>query len=114
MPLYEYECPKGHRQEEFAALSEREAPIPCDLCGRPARFVISAVKSVGLAEERGYYDIGLGEYVRSKAHADEIGKRHGLQRRHGRTGASTRNNTPTPVSPLVRIGKPKEEGFNAY
>lgn len=114
MPLYEYECDRGHRQEEFSSLAEREHPIRCDLCGRSARFVISAVRAVGLEEERGYYDIGLGEYVRSKAHADEIGKRHGLQRRHSRTGARGHNNTPNPVSPLVRIGKPKEEGFNAY
>ena len=114
MPLYEYECAKGHRVEEFASISGRDQVVRCDLCGRPARFTISAVKSVGLAEERGYYDIGLGEYVKSKTHADEIGKRMGLHRREMRTGARGHNNTPNPVSPLVRIGKTKEEGFNAY
>jgi putative FmdB family regulatory protein len=114
MPLYEYECAKGHRQEGICRMEDRAKPMRCDLCGRPARLVISAVKAVGLAEERGYYDIGLGEYVKSKAHADEIGKRMGLQRRHSRTGARGHNNTPNPVSPLVRIGKKKEEGFNAY
>jgi putative FmdB family regulatory protein len=112
MPLYEYECARGHRQEEFASIDGRDQVVRCDLCGRPARFVISAVKTVGLAEERGYYDHGLGEWVKSKAHADEIGKRHGLQRRESRTRGH--NSSPSPVSPLVRIGKPKEEGFNAY
>lgn len=30
MPLYDYECPHGHRFEHFSSIAERENPIPCE------------------------------------------------------------------------------------
>lgn len=42
MPLYEYECPAGHRSEALRPYSERDTPTLCPKgCGKPAKAVLS-------------------------------------------------------------------------
>lgn len=36
MPLYLYECEKGHRSTDWCAYAERRQSIPCEVCGQPA------------------------------------------------------------------------------
>lgn len=41
MPLYEYECAKGHRFETLRPIDQRNEPIHCSVCRGLARKVIS-------------------------------------------------------------------------
>lgn len=41
MPLYEYECPNGHRTEKFLSLAEADKRIKCPQCGKRTERVFS-------------------------------------------------------------------------
>lgn len=41
MPLYEYECPKGHRFEMFRPIDRRNDPVRCLECRQLARHIMS-------------------------------------------------------------------------
>lgn len=42
MPLYEYECPEGHRREVFiGGLSAVPTTVQCEACGARAQRVMS-------------------------------------------------------------------------
>ena len=48
MPLYEYECAKGHRFEARRPMSDRDKPIRCEICRGLGRLLISVASfSVG-------------------------------------------------------------------
>jgi len=42
MPLYEYECAAGHRQQRLRAIAVRDAAVDCDCCGAPAQRAVAA------------------------------------------------------------------------
>ena len=42
MPLYDFECADCGSFAELVSVSERDAPMPCPHCAKPARRVISA------------------------------------------------------------------------
>jgi hypothetical protein len=42
MPLYEYECPKGHRSERIAAVTTPGEPldkVPCPTCAKRKKAI---------------------------------------------------------------------------
>lgn len=41
MPLYEYECPEGHKFEKIRPIDQRNDPIHCQECHGLARLLIS-------------------------------------------------------------------------
>ncbi len=41
MPIYEYECPKGHKEERFRPMSQASDDCLCGECGDIARRIIS-------------------------------------------------------------------------
>ena len=72
MPLYDYQCPQGHRFEQMATI-ESGASQPCPACGEvsvkvPSRFAIGGRADPGLAMDqmpqtwRGTYH-GNREYI---------------------------------------------------
>lgn len=42
MPIYIYECEKGHRTEEEHPITDQPEEVACAECGRPARKIIAA------------------------------------------------------------------------
>jgi putative FmdB family regulatory protein len=40
VPLYEYQCPKGHRHEVFHPMAE-SPEVACEVCGAPTERVLS-------------------------------------------------------------------------
>ncbi len=42
MPVYNYQCPKGHVTEAMVSISNRKEPITCKACNSMASFIISA------------------------------------------------------------------------
>lgn len=40
MPTYEYECPKGHRAEDFRPANERDDAMPCVKCNEQDGSVV--------------------------------------------------------------------------
>lgn len=42
MPLYEYECEAGHRQQRLRAIAVRDDAVDCDCCGAPASRTVVA------------------------------------------------------------------------
>lgn len=42
MPLYEYECPNGHKAEEVRTVAERNNNLICRECGEQTRRIISS------------------------------------------------------------------------
>ncbi|MBK8006764.1 MAG: zinc ribbon domain-containing protein [Gemmatimonadetes bacterium] len=41
MPIYTYQCPKGHRQERFRKITARRRPVPCNRCTAKAQLVLT-------------------------------------------------------------------------
>ena len=39
MPIWNYECKKGHHTEGMSSYDDREVPIKCGTCGEKANFV---------------------------------------------------------------------------
>lgn len=56
MPFYEYACEGGHRTEKRRAVEEREDPLACPLCARPARRVMSQFAIGGQHANQGFYE----------------------------------------------------------
>lgn len=50
MPLYEHQCPTGHRQIHYLTLAEHRSTLPCP-CGAQAQQVISAPLLVKAAQD---------------------------------------------------------------
>lgn len=83
MPIYEYECPTGHKATRLSSIDERAARIRCDECGKTAQRVLSAAVVRGAGEE--YLDENLSDYgsgepflVKSAAHKRQRLKDLGL------------------------------------
>ena len=32
MPIYSYECPRGHKEDRIRPIAQRNEPYPCDEC----------------------------------------------------------------------------------
>ncbi len=48
MPIYEYECGKGHRFEARRLMADRNSPIHCSICRGLGRLLMSVASfSVG-------------------------------------------------------------------
>jgi putative FmdB family regulatory protein len=41
MPIYEYECPNGHIQEELVSHSDIDNIKTCPVCGKKAKRIMS-------------------------------------------------------------------------
>lgn len=41
MPLYEYECPEGHKQERLRPMSQSSDDCLCGECGAVAKRIVS-------------------------------------------------------------------------
>lgn len=46
MPLYDVVCSVGHKFERMLKMSDRNNPMTCAQCGKPAAIQVSAVRSV--------------------------------------------------------------------
>lgn len=44
MPLYQYECPKGHEAELMSSYPDRDKARECDVCGEALARVPTAVR----------------------------------------------------------------------
>ena len=44
MPIYSYQCSSEHITEEFRKMADLEANAVCDVCKKPARFIIAVTK----------------------------------------------------------------------
>ena len=54
MPVYEYRCPAcDDRFERLAPMVERDAQVPCPVCGRKTSRQITAFALVGSPAENG-------------------------------------------------------------
>ena len=38
MPIYQYECSKGHKSDHLVSYNDREEPQVCPDCGKPANY----------------------------------------------------------------------------
>jgi predicted nucleic acid-binding Zn ribbon protein len=52
MSVFEFECQCGHVTDFLVPLAERPKEIPCEVCGEPARYIISAAKTTFHANDR--------------------------------------------------------------
>lgn len=43
MPLYDYECPNGHRQEELRSIKDRHNSLKCKVCKKKMHLIVSNV-----------------------------------------------------------------------
>jgi len=100
MPVYEYECPRGHRTDAIATVALRPASVAC-ACGSRAERVISlpVVQTIGtfaasiddrdvqasVDVDGSYVDpnlcdpvTGQAQRVRSPGHRKELMKKFGL------------------------------------
>lgn len=82
MPIYTYECEKGHRKEGWSSISERENAPPCD-CGLPMRMVITPVRVngqfLGSAANPGYMCPVTQQWVDTKKKRLNIMAEHNLR-----------------------------------
>lgn len=40
MPMYEFQCPNGHRTEEILPVDKRDEPMPCVACNEKDGSVV--------------------------------------------------------------------------
>jgi putative FmdB family regulatory protein len=77
MPIYEYECPKGHVTEAFRSMDQRDDAPRCG-CSRPTRKIISAVRgfvSFPAAGGQEYVSPTSGKYIANKKQrADDLAR----------------------------------------
>lgn len=78
MPLYEYECEKGHHTEKFQAMNDAHPlEIKCDSCPRTATrvFAPAAVRP----DFPEHYNISMGCVVKNRKHHEQLQRERGLQ-----------------------------------
>jgi len=76
MPVYEYECYKGHRFEEWNTIDNRHNQT-CPKCGMLSKLLVScpAFKKPSNYE---YYDEHLDTHITGPAHRERVMKEQGV------------------------------------
>ncbi len=83
MPLYDYECQCGNKEERFAHIEDKT--LPCDKCDGEMRRLISSHFGICMGVgPYGYYDDNLQTYVRTNAHKREVMKQQGVTEKFGK------------------------------
>jgi hypothetical protein len=79
-PIYPYECDQGHSWEVAKPLSAIDAEERCSLCGVVGGRTIGlvAIDKTAASSWQPTWNPGLGQVVKSKAHAQRIAKEKGL------------------------------------
>ena len=82
MPLYSFQCQKGHQFDELRFITDRNAPAPCSTCGTNSDRILTTPVIHGFEE---YYDENLcqegsgeGTVVTSRGHREKRRKELGL------------------------------------
>jgi putative FmdB family regulatory protein len=71
VPIYEYECKRGHHEERFAKMSDRHPlRVRCSACGGHARRVVSHTNIQPVIHE--YLDRGMGKVIKGRTHLREV------------------------------------------
>lgn len=78
MPLYEFECPKGHVTGKVYAMNDtRPGSVSCETCGDQAHRIFGTPTVVDDFPE--HYNWSIGEIVKNRQHLRQIQKERGLQ-----------------------------------
>lgn len=76
MPLYEYQCARGHRFERQVPLAQFDYAQPCPQCGLPGEQILTRApgtvgvfsdRGVALAEERVYREHNVTRHIEGEA-----------------------------------------------
>lgn len=65
MPMYEYQCPRGHVTEEVRTVDLRNAPLACMICGAWAEKRILHAPRV-FSDYEGYESPASGKWIEGK------------------------------------------------
>lgn len=74
MPLYEFECDKGHKFDRFLKLAEYDSPQSCKCGANAARLISTPMFTVDIPAYQSPID---GRVINSRAQRREDLKRHG-------------------------------------
>src|SRR5690348_1959338 len=90
MPIYEFRCQCGTRTERFLASSaSRDAPWPCQACGKPMRRVVGSVSLGG--RPRASQLTGMPASWRDLGNGDPDTIRHWRKRAERQAALEARN-----------------------
>lgn len=102
MPTYKLRCEKcNHEFETYCAVADRNSQ-PCQSCDSPNCKIVISIGQLCIDKTLGYYDPGLGEYVRDTGH------RRALMKSKGLIGL-TKNDRP-----ITEQIKPKQKSDSQY
>jgi putative FmdB family regulatory protein len=77
MPIYQFRCKNCHSiLEQFMGVDDDRENLMCDVCSEPLTRIFSS-KTVIPNNFHGYFDTGLGQYVKGTRHMKEICKSKG-------------------------------------
>lgn len=81
MPVYDYKCDTCHKVEEHFMTFDEDDNVNCDSCGLKMKRAVTlwANTPSRWGDSHGYYDRGLGTYVKSFVHRDQIMKERNLR-----------------------------------
>lgn len=56
MPIYLYECPRGHQTEELRKVDGRHDPVSCPQCGKASTLVVTGahLDNLGMGLDSGF------------------------------------------------------------
>lgn len=78
MPIYEYQCEKGHVTEKFRGMNDRHPKtVKCKSCPGRAKRIYSRPGVV--PDFPDHYNWSMGCVVKNRAHHKQIQKERGLQ-----------------------------------
>lgn len=85
MPVYSYECPKGHEYEEALKVADYQKPTKCPECGEVGKKLIVTKQSEPTFSDRlyPYYDPNLGRVCHTPKHRQQIMKEMGVHSKEG-------------------------------
>jgi len=78
MPLYEFQCKKGHSTDRFYRMNDtRPVSIKCPTCLSPATRLFGNASILPDIPE--HFNISIGDVVKNRSHLRQIQKDRGLQ-----------------------------------
>lgn len=79
MPLYEYECPSGHRMDKLFKYESRPTTVPCG-CGLSAHLIVSMpMRTPGLwGDSASFFVPELNTTVRNHSEMERVAEKQGL------------------------------------
>lgn len=79
MPVYDFECPKGHEYEEALSIKDYDKPTKCPHCKAKGNKVIKARQSSPTFSDRlfPYYDKALNRVFQDKSQRAAFLKKKG-------------------------------------